>query len=161
MFHRICSTHFTWWRHQWEHFPHNWPFVRGIHRSPANSPHKGQWRGALMFTLICARIDGWVNNREAGDLRRYRPHYDVIVMDDPSRCFPACVQHISAILNGTRIWLWCHYETCQWHITDWVSSIGGNKPNQPLTHWGRDKLPPFRRRHFQVHFLEWKCLNSD
>ena len=32
-----------------------------------------------MFTLICARINGWVNNREAGDLRRYRAHYDVIV----------------------------------------------------------------------------------
>ena len=65
---------------KWKHFPRYWPFVRGIHRSPVNSPHKGQWRGALMFTLICARINGWVNNREAGDLRRYRAHYDVIVM---------------------------------------------------------------------------------
>ena len=63
---------------KWKHFPRYWPFVRGIHRSPVNSPHKGQWRGALMFTLICARINGWVYNREAGDLRRYRPHYDVI-----------------------------------------------------------------------------------
>ena len=54
--------------------------VRGIDRSPVNSPHKGQWRVALMFTLISARINGWVNNREAGDLRRYRTHYDVIVM---------------------------------------------------------------------------------
>ena len=65
---------------KWKHFPRNWPFVRGIHRSPVNSPHKGQWRGALMFTLICARINVWVNTREAGDLRRYCPHYDVIVM---------------------------------------------------------------------------------
>ena len=65
---------------KWKHFPRYWPFVRGIHRSPVNSPHKVQWRGALMFTLICARINGWVNNREAGDLRRYRAHYDVIVM---------------------------------------------------------------------------------
>ena len=65
---------------KWKHFPRNWPFVRGIHRSPVNSPHKGQWRGALMFTLICAWINGWVNTREAGDLRRYRPDYDVIVM---------------------------------------------------------------------------------
>ena len=65
---------------KWKHFPRYWPFVRGIHRSPVNSPHKGQWRGALMFTLICTRIKGWVNNREAGDLRRYRAHYDVIVM---------------------------------------------------------------------------------
>ena len=52
---------------KWKHFPRYWPFVRGIHRSPVNSPHKGQWRGALMFSLICAWINGWVNNREAGD----------------------------------------------------------------------------------------------
>ena len=65
---------------KWKHFPRYWPFLRGIHRSPVNSPHKGQWRGALMFSLICALINGWVNNREAGDLRRYRAHYDVIVM---------------------------------------------------------------------------------
>ena len=58
----------------------NWPFVRGIHRSPENSPHKGQWRGALMFSLICVWINDWVNNREAGDLRCHRAHYDVIVM---------------------------------------------------------------------------------
>ena len=66
---------------KWKHFPRYWSFVRGIHRSPVNSPHKGQWRGALMFTLICARINGWVNNREAGDLRRNRAHYDVIVIN--------------------------------------------------------------------------------
>ena len=65
---------------KWKHFPRYWSFVRGIQRSPVNSPHKGQWRGALMFTLICARINAWVNNREAGDLRRYRTHSDVIVM---------------------------------------------------------------------------------
>ena len=47
---------------------------------PMNSPHKGQWRGALMFSLICTRINGWVNNREAGDLRRHCGHYDVNVM---------------------------------------------------------------------------------
>ena len=54
--------------------------MRGIHRSPVNSPHKGQWRGALMFSLICAWINGWVNNREAVDLRRHRAHYGVTVM---------------------------------------------------------------------------------
>ena len=45
-----------------------------------NPPHKGQWRTALIFPFICAWINGWVNNREAGDLRRHRTHYDVIVM---------------------------------------------------------------------------------
>ena len=43
---------------------------------------KGQWRGALIFSLICAWINAWVNNREAGNLRRHRAHYDVIVMDE-------------------------------------------------------------------------------
>ena len=65
---------------KWKHFPRYWPFVRAIHRSPVNSPHKGQWRGALMFSLICVWINGSVNNREAGDLRRYRAYYDVTVM---------------------------------------------------------------------------------
>ena len=46
-----------------------------------NPPHKGQWRGALMFSLILAWTNGWVNNRDAGDLRRYRAHYDVTVME--------------------------------------------------------------------------------
>ena len=76
---------------KWKHFPRNWPFVRGIRRSPVNSPHKGQWRRALMFSLICVWINDWVNNREAGDLRRYLVHYDVIVMvwkpgNDHCRC---------------------------------------------------------------------------
>ena len=65
---------------KWKHFPRYWPYVRGIHRSPVNSPHKGQWRGALMFSFICVWINGWVNNGEAGDLRRYRAHHDVIVL---------------------------------------------------------------------------------
>ena len=67
---------------KWKHFPRYWPFVRGIHRSQVNSPHKGQWRGALMFSLICAQINGWVNNCEAGDLRYRRAHYDVTVMNN-------------------------------------------------------------------------------
>ena len=60
---------------KWEHFPRYWPFVRGIHRSPVNSPHKGQWHGALMFSLVCAWTNGWVNYRDAVDLRRHRAHY--------------------------------------------------------------------------------------
>ena len=65
---------------KWKYFPRYWPFVRGIYRSPLNSPHKGQRCGVWMFPLICAWTNGWVNNRDAGDLRRYRAHYDVTVM---------------------------------------------------------------------------------
>ena len=75
-----CIWKCPWWRHQKEHIPRNWPFVRGIHRLPMNSPHKGQWRGALICSMICAWINGWVNNRDADDLRRHHTHYDTIVM---------------------------------------------------------------------------------
>ena len=56
-------------------FSRYWPFAR----SPVNSLHKGQWHGALMFSLICAWINGWVNNPEAGDLRRHHAHRDVTI----------------------------------------------------------------------------------
>ena len=66
MQHRNIHAGYCWWIKfllkvisyddviKWKHFPRYWPFVRGIHRPPVNSPHKGQWRGALMFSLICA-----------------------------------------------------------------------------------------------------------
>ena len=63
-----------------KHFPRYLPSVPGIHRSPMNYPHKGQWRWALMFSLICAWTNGWLSSRDAGDLRRHCAHYDVTVM---------------------------------------------------------------------------------
>ena len=65
---------------KWGHFSRCWPFVWGFHRSPVNSPYKGQWHGTLVFSLICAWINDWVNDGEAGDLRRHRTHYDIAVM---------------------------------------------------------------------------------
>ena len=65
---------------KWKHFLRHWPFVRGIHRSPVNSPHKGQWRRTLIFSLICVWLNGWVNIDEAGAFRRHRAHYGVTVM---------------------------------------------------------------------------------
>ena len=62
---------------KWKHFPRYWPFVPGIYRSPVNSPHKGQWRGTLVLSLICAWTNRWVNNRDASDLKLHRAHYDV------------------------------------------------------------------------------------
>ena len=44
-------------------------------------PHKGQWHWPLMFTLICVWINGWVNNRDTGDLRYHCAHYVVTVME--------------------------------------------------------------------------------
>ena len=98
----FLSRHPKWWIYhhsihddviKWKNFPRNWPFVREIHRSPVNFPHKGQWRGALMFTLINAWINDWLNNREAGDLRRQHGHFDVIVMSPAS--LSACDSEIN------------------------------------------------------------------
>ena len=76
---------------KWKHFPRYWPFVRGIHRSPVNSPHKGQWRGALMFSLICAWTNSWVNNRDAGDLKRHRTHCDNDCDNSRFQCLCYCL----------------------------------------------------------------------
>ena len=65
---------------KWKHFPRYWPFVRGIHWSPVDSPHNDQWRGALMFSLICAWAYGGANYRDVGDLKCHRAHYDVFVI---------------------------------------------------------------------------------
>ena len=77
----VCFGHWHDDVIKWRHFPRNWSFVRGIHRLPLNSPRKGKWREAFMFSFICAWIHGWVNNRQADDWRRHRAHYDVTVKD--------------------------------------------------------------------------------
>ena len=63
-------------------------------------PSKGKWRGALMISLICAWINGWVNKREAGDLRRYLAHHDVTVMQC---CFASWHLHGAWNRNALRI----------------------------------------------------------
>ena len=77
----IVTKQCSWWRHQMETFSALLALCAGNSPVPVNSPHKGQWRGALMFSLIYVWINGWVNNSETGDLRRHRGHYDVIIMD--------------------------------------------------------------------------------
>ena len=89
-------------------FPRHWPFVRGIHRSPVNAPHKGQWPRywpfvnqlagrfssqrpeTRIFSLTCAWTNAWSNNRDAGGLRRQHAQYDVTVMVKAVRGF---IQH--------------------------------------------------------------------
>ena len=76
----------SWWRHQMEIFSTLLTLCEGNSPITGEFPHKGQWHRALMFPLICVWINGWVNNRETGDLRRNSAHYDVIVM--VSNCAP-------------------------------------------------------------------------
>ena len=83
----------SWWRHQMETFSALLAICAGNSPAPVNSPPKGQWRGALMFSLICARINGWVNSGEACDLRRHRVHYYVIVILSPTEQFEFNITH--------------------------------------------------------------------
>ena len=64
---------------KWIHFPCYWSFVRGIHWSLVDSPNKGQWHRALMFSLICAWTNGWATNCDAGNCRLHHTHYDVTI----------------------------------------------------------------------------------
>ena len=94
--------------------------------------HKGQWRGALMFSLICAWINAWVNNRGAGDLRRQRAHYKVTVM-----IFVLCLvisddifKVVCMFLASLRKWF------TQWRLVThiyWVI-IGSSNVLSPVQH---------------------------
>ena len=92
---------------KWKHFPRYWPFAQGIHRSPVNSPHKCQWRGALIFSLICTWTNGWVNNRDPGDLRRHLAHY-VTIMEHTFLCFG--VGRYTHILHVSSLTIWQSYD---------------------------------------------------
>ena len=92
------------------------PFVRGIHRSLVNSPHKGQWRGALMFSLICAWINGWANNREACDLARHCANYGAIAMNRDADIYDAFSLKIS--VDSTPRILLSRIGTRRWHNHD-------------------------------------------
>ena len=71
-----------------------------------NSAHKGQWRGASMFSLICAWINSWFNNRECGDLRSNRAHYDVTEMAfSNSRWISSAPEYIANAISAR--WLYC------------------------------------------------------
>ena len=76
----IVSRAVAWWRHQMDTFSALLALCVGTSPVTGEFPHKGRWRGVSMFPLICAWINDWANNREAGDLRRHRIHYDVTVM---------------------------------------------------------------------------------
>ena len=113
-----------------ETFSALWAFCAGNSPVTGEFPHEGQWRGALVFSLICARINGWVNNREAGDLRRHQAHYDVIVMTESQSC--GC-----STISGYGAWLqigWHHPFVIGWPkyrsgftaVAFWVDVTGRN-----------------------------------
>ena len=132
---------------RWKHFPRYWPCLRGIHRPMVNSPHKCQWRGALMFSLICSWANVWANNREVGDLRHRCAHYDIPVMNnkipqpDPIDLGPLTLkdEKTSMLWYGEYLLIYA----------------------LSLTHWGRDKVDvSSRTTFFKCIFLNEKAWIS-
>ena len=122
------------------HFPRYWPFVRGIHRSPVNSPHKGQWCGSLMFSLTYVWINGWVNSGEAGDLRLHHAHYDVTVM------FWLVFRSAAPILPWPPFWLWRILSCIQVLWTPWAhQSLASINQSNPVLLKERVRIPRTRR----------------
>ena len=65
-----------WWRHdiKWKQFLSHWPFVRGIHRPPVDSPHKGQWRGACFDVLLDQHLNKWLSKQSRRRLFEMSSH---------------------------------------------------------------------------------------
>ena len=61
----------AWWRHDMETFPPYWPFVKGIRRSPVDSPNKGSVRQSFGVFFDVRLINGWRNGGVSSDLRRH------------------------------------------------------------------------------------------
>ena len=83
-----------------KHFPCHWSLR---HRLPVNSPHKGQWRRALMFSLICDCTTVWINNRDAGDMRRHRAPYDFTVIANAN--YERIASRSEALFRTEDLWI--------------------------------------------------------
>ena len=97
---------------------------------PVNSPHKGQWCGTLLFSLICTRINGYTNTREAGDMRRHR-HYSSLItfnyffLDGP----------IGNKLRLVQLMVWHHWRPSSMQLlTNATSGVTG-KINDDVIKW--------------------------
>ena len=105
-------------------------------------PHKGQWRGALVFSLICVWINGWINNREAGDLIRHRAHYDVIVMTSYMNTWetsknPRPRSGRIELCQSCTIW------TMNFHMAYFSSIPQNNARLKPSWKFGESKYNPY------------------
>ena len=93
-----------------------------------DSPHKSQWRWALMFSLICAWTTGWAKHRDAGDFRRHRDHYDitVIFISISKGCVVrrlGSIHHRQWITNWSHTLSALHANSVAWN-NDWMKIYG-------------------------------------
>ena len=108
-----------WWRHQMEYFSALLALCARNLPVTGEFPRKGQWRGALMFSLVSAWINGWVNNHESSDLTRHRAHYDVAGIKFicslrnlfASVCWFVCI-YIKFSRQLGYLWIRYHHKFC-------------------------------------------------
>ena len=116
----------SWWRHQMETFSAFLALFAGI--SPVTGEFPSQRPVTRSFDVfICAWINGWVNNREAGDLGRHRAHCDVIVMVD--------LQALTMLTYVTNM-IWYSRDDCPFvtlRSTD--MTVGKSVPAFPVEHF--------------------------
>ena len=96
-----------------------------VRNSPVNSPHKGQCRDTLIFSLICIWINTWVNNREAGNLRRHRAHYDVIVMiwQELTECWDEHSSQLNIKFRAVVQPHWKFVKSFCFHLCSWLVEL--------------------------------------
>ena len=84
---------------KWKHLRRYWFFMRRIHRWPADSPHNGQWRSALMFSLICDTVEQTIETPviwDAIDSNELDGYKCIWVVSDSSQCLPAEIYNLWA-----------------------------------------------------------------
>ena len=113
--------------HEWKYFPRYWPFVRVIQRSPVNSPHKGQWRGALMLSLICAlnkrlRKRSWCSWFETPSLSLWRHCNERFANQDWYSMKISIYSHLDSNKIIATIFCTCH-DSCvlSWRVQAFVA----------------------------------------
>ena len=99
---------------KWKYFPCYLALVRGVHRRPVDSPHKGQWCAPLMLALICAWTNAWTIIRYAGDLRRHCVHYDTTVMMSPYASYIVHTTAFSRFVINVQFTFQLHFQS-YWH----------------------------------------------
>ena len=114
---------------------------------PAPSDEKWKLKD-IEFTVAMPTLSKYTNLLVGFLSIRHKNHtgdsFDTVLRNNHSNKAIIC-QNVSLTLFGLPQFTWTDVTTRAW----------------PDGHWGRDKWPPFSRRHFQMHFLEWKCINFD
>ena len=167
----------TWWRHQTKTFSALLALCGG------NSPVTGEFPSQRPVTqsfdasLICSWINGWLNNREAGDLRRYHAYDDVTVMDvlplitGDSSASDDVMSHIAAMTddtvgkrrgsmnqNITSLFSWVRLGTSKpWVNVDWILYLWHHGTKIKLWYY---ELRSIRERHVTMALPPSVCLEN-